>query len=344
MSLIPANKDGDNMTTPSKMMYLAGSKLVLGLILACGLVQGAASQSVAPVKEATLLIGFAPGGGIDTTGRIVAGAVSDATGVPIVVLNKPGAGGNVAHQSLAASGPYDGSTIILSSVGSLTVSPHMTRLGYDPKTDFAPISMGVKFPNVLVIPASLNIKSLDEFIRYAQDNPGKVNFASSGVGSASHMAGELLNDRAGIAMVHVPYKGGAPAMNDLLTGRVDAYFATPSSSRPHIQSGKLVAIATSGAERSSQFPDLPAISERYPGFNATNWYAFMAPAATPAATVQWWNEQINKALNSAAVKEKLAKAGLEPTPSTQKELGQTIALEFDTWGRIIKERGITLAK
>lgn len=330
------------MTTEKRPFFTFFPKLLSGILVsfsACGLAFG---QSAAPVKETTLVIGFAPGGAIDTTGRIVASAVNQATGVPVVVLNRAGAGGNVAHQTLAASGPFDGSTIILSSVGSLTVSPHMTKLGYDPIKDFMPITMGVMFPNVLVVPATLNIRTLDEFIKYAKDNPGKVNFASSGVGSASHMAGELLSKRAGIDMVHVAYKGGAPAMNDLIAGRVDAYFATPSSSKPHLDGGRLVALATSGAKRSSQFPDLPAISELYPGFNATNWYAFMAPAGTPQATVQWWNEQILKALSSEDVKSKLAKAGLEPHGTTPKELADAISLEFDTWGAIIKERGITL--
>lgn len=331
------------MLTKTSSMTAIFQKFLPAMLISLCVGATAFGQTAAPVKEAKLVIGFAPGGAIDTTGRIVASALSESTGIPVVVLNRPGAGGNVAHQMLAASGPFDGSTIILSSVGSLTVSPHMTKLGYDPIKDFLPISMGVMFPNVLVVPATLNIKTLDEFIKYAKDNPGKVNFASSGVGSASHMAGELLNKRAEIDMVHVPYKGGAPAMNDLIAGRVEAYFATPSSSQPHLEGGKLVAIATSGEKRFSQFPDLPAINERFPGFNATNWYAFMAPAGTPKATVQWWNEQIVKALSSEDVKNKLAKAGLVPSPSSQQELEAAIALEFETWGGIIKERGITLS-
>ncbi len=295
-----------------------------------------------PFSQANLIIGFASGGAIDMTGRIVAAAVSEATGLPVVVNNRPGAGGNVAHQTLVSSGPYDGSTIILSSVGSLTVSPHMTRLTYDPKKDFLPITMGVNFPNVLVVPASLKVKTLQQFIDYARKNPGKVNVASSGIGSAAHMAAELLNERAGITMVHVPYKGGAPAMTDLLTGRVDAYFSTPSSSRPHIESGKLVALATTGLSRSSEFPDLPTVNETYPGFNATNWYAFMAPVGTPESTVRWWNDKLVSALKSEDVKKKLAAAGLTPSPSTPLELKSAIAAEYDTWGKIIKERGITL--
>jgi len=322
---------------------LISSSLFALVPVAIAHAQDAKSQAPAkpPFNQSTMIIGFAPGGAIDTTGRIVADAISSQTGIPVVVVNRPGAGGNVAHQNLAASGPFDGSTIILSSVGALTVSPHLTKLNYDPKKDFIPISMAVNFPNVLVVPSSLNIKTFEEFVDYARQNPGKVNFASSGIGSASHMAGELLSDMAGVQMVHVPYKGGAPALTDVIAGRVDSYFATPSSSRPHLDSGKLVALATSGLSRSSQFPDIPAISEFYPGFNATNWYAFMAPKGTPKQVLDWWQENIVQALNSDNVKKRLLAAGLEPSPSSPEELAKSIDSEYETWGKIIKERGIT---
>lgn len=316
--------------------------MLAGLVATSVAPSTANAQNKPPFSTANMIVGFAPGGGTDTTTRVVAGKVAENTGLSTVVQNRPGAGSLVAHQYILSSGAKDGSAIILTSVGPMTVLPHLTKAGFDPKKDFIPITMAVNFPNVLVVPASLGINSFQEFIEYARKNPGKINFASSGIGAASHMAGELLNQRAGIDMTHVPYKGGSPALNDLLAGRVDAYFSVPSSAKPHIDAGKLKAIATSGTKRSAQFPDIPAIGEIYPGFNATNWYAFMAPAGTPPEMVQWWNAEIVKALQSPDVQERLGKIGLDISTSTPEELAQAINAEYDTWGQVIKDRGIKL--
>ena len=320
-------------------LHKLSAALFAGLMATALTTTPASAQAKPPLSNATMLVGFAAGGGTDTTTRVVANQVGESTGLPIAVLNRPGAGGIVAQQSLL-TGPKDGSTIMLTSVGPLTVLPHTSKVGFDVQKDFLPISMAVNFPNILVVPASLGVKTFNEFIEYARKNPGKVNFASSGIGAASHMAGELLNQRAGIDMMHIPYKGGAPAMNDLLTGRVDAYFSVPSSARPHIESGKLIPIATSGLTRSSQYPDLPAIGEVYPGFNATNWYAFIAPAGTPPDVVQWWNTEIVKALKNPDVQNKLNSVGLDIATSTPQELAQIINAESDMWAKVIKERNI----
>ena len=239
------------------------------------------------------------------------------------------------------SGPTDGSTILFGSVGPLTIAPHMMKLSYDPVKDFAPITMGVNFPNVLVVHAGTGIKTFAEYIAYAKKNPKKLDYASTGPGSASHLAGELLDDMAGIDTVHVPYKGGAPALQDLLGGRVAAYFSTYSTSQAYIDNGKLIPLASTGAQRLKSLPKIPTIAESgYPGFSATNWYAFVASSKVPTATLDRWNTELVKVLKSPDVMEQLNSHGLTPLPSTRDELAKYMAKESATWGRVIRERKI----
>ena len=177
----------------------------------------------------------------------------------------------------------------------------------------------------------------------ARKEPGKLTYAATGVGSASHLAGELFNQRAGVEILHVPYKGGAAAMVDLLGGRISAYYSTPSTAEPHIKSGKLIAIATTGLKRSAMFPDIPTIAESgYPGFNASNWYAYLAPAKTPEATLNRLNTEFVRALNDPEVREQLAQHGLVPDPMTRQELADFIAAESKTWATVVKERNIKI--
>ncbi|MBN9475053.1 MAG: Twin-arginine translocation pathway signal [Bordetella sp. SCN 67-23] len=308
--------------------------------LACALPPLAAAQDI-PRKSITMVVGFAPGGGADTAARLIARKLSENLGRPVVVENKAGAGGNIAHDLVARAEP-DGSTILLGSIGPLAIAPHLMKLPYDPAKDLAPITMGVNFPNVLVAYAGLGIKTLDDYIEMARKHPEKMSYASTGAGSASHLAGELLNQRAGVNIVHVPYKGGAPAMVDLLSGRVASYYSTPSSAQPHIETGKVVAIATTGLKRPAFMPDVPTIAESgIPGFNATNWYAFVAPGKTPAGILDRWNEAIVKVLKDPDVSAQLIKHGLTPDPMSREELARFIADESATWGAIIKERHIT---
>jgi tripartite-type tricarboxylate transporter receptor subunit TctC len=202
--------------------------------------------------------------------------------------------------------------------------------------------MGVTFPNVLVVNAGLGVKTLAEYVALAKAKPGGLEFASTGSGSASHLAGELFNARAGVEILHVPYKGGAQAMQDLLSGRVAAYFSVPSTAEPHIETGKLVPLATTGLSRPTFMPNLPTVAESgYPGFNATNWYAFVAPGKTPTPILERWNQEIVKALNAPDVREELMKRGLIPTPTTREELARFIASESATWEKVVRERKIT---
>jgi len=293
-------------------------------------------------KPITIIIGFVAGGASDTSTRLVAKKVSENIGQPVVVENRPGAGATIATQYVANSKP-DGSTLILGTIGPIAVAPHLMQLGYDPIHDLAPITMGVNFPNVLVVHPSLNVKTLQEFIDLAKKEPGKLTYAATGVGSASHLAGELFNQRAGVEILHVPYKGGAAAMVDLLGGRISAYYSTPSTAEPHIKSGKLIALATTGLKRSEMFPDIPTIAESgYPGFNASNWYAYLAPAKTPEATLNRLNTEFVRALNDPEVREQLAQHGLVPDPMTRQELADFIAAESKTWATVVKERNIKI--
>ena len=299
------------------------------------------AQEFPPKKPVSLVVGFAAGGAADTAARLIARKLGENIGQSVIVENKAGAGGNIAHQ-FVANAPADGSVILFGSVGPLTIAPHLMKLPYDPVKDLAPITMGVNFPNVLVVNANLKIRTLAEFVAYAKKNPGKLDFASTGAGSASHLAGELFNDRAGIDTVHIPYKGGAPALQDLLGGRVAAYYSTPATAQAHIESGKLVPLATTGLARPAFMPNVPTIAESgYPGFNALNWYAFVAPGKTPVPILDRWNLELVKVLNAPDVKEALVKHGLTPAPGTREELARFMASESVTWGRIVRERKIT---
>jgi tripartite-type tricarboxylate transporter receptor subunit TctC len=311
------------------------------LLLASFLLATVAGAQELPQKTITLVVGFVAGGGADTAARIIARKVSDNLKQSVVIDNRAGAGGNLAHQYVATATP-DGSTILLGSVGPLAVAPHMMKVGYDPIKDLAPLTMGVTFPNILVVNSGLGVKTLAEYIALAKAKPGGLEYASTGSGSASHLAGELFNARAGVEIVHIPYKGGAQAMQDVLSGRVAAYFSVPSTAEPHIETGKLIPLATTGLTRPTFMAGVPTVAESgFPGFNATNWYAFVAPGKTPPAILDRWNRELVKAMNDPEVNEELLKRGLIPTPTTRDELAKFIASESATWEKVVRERKIT---
>ncbi len=317
-------------------------------IIACiACIAAALSTSVAraqdfPTKTVTMVVGFAAGGATDTAARIIARKLTENTGLAIVVDNRGGAGGNIAHQQVATA-PADGTVILLGSVGPLCIAPHLVaKLPYDPQRDLAPLTMGVSFPNVLVVHAGVPAKTFAEFLALAKAKPGALDYASTGIGSASHLAGEMFKQRAGIDILHVPYKGGAPAMIDLLGGRISAYYSTPSTAGPHLESGKLRALAVTGATRLPSMPNVPTIAESgFPGFEATNWYAFVAPGKTPAKILERWNAELVKVLNAPDVREQLNKHGLTPMPGTRDELAATIKRESAAWAQVIRDGKIT---
>ncbi len=300
---------------------------------------GGAACAWTPAHPVTLSVGFVPGGGTDTTARIVAKKLSENIHQSVVVENRPGAGGNIAAQAIATAAP-DGYQIHLSSVGPLTVSPHMMKVPYDVKRDFAPITLGVVFPNVIVVPASSPAKTLADFVAMAKKDD--IAYASSGIGGAAHLAGELLAQRAGIHMVHVPYKGGGAAMTDVLGGRVAMYPAVPSTAVPHIEAGKLRALAVTGPDRLPNLPNVPTVAESgYPGFAAENWYAFVAPAKTPKDIIDFWNRELVKALKDPEVVQALDKQGLSPHPGTPEDLAKYIDSESEKWAKVVKAAHIT---
>ena len=324
------------MTKTTSALLATLATLAFGL---CA--QRAVAQDFPPKKTVTIMVGFAAGGATDIAARIIAQKLGENIGQSVVVDNKAGAGGNIAHQ-LTATGPADGTLLLLGSVGPLAIAPHMMKLPYDPVKDFAPLTMGVNFPNVLVVGASTGIKTFAEFIAYAKKNPGKLDFASTGPGSASHLAGELLNQMAGIDTLHIPYKGGAPALQDLLAGRVAAWYATYATAQPHIESGRLIPLASTGAQRLAALPNVPTIAESgYPGFSATNWYAFIATSKMSPALQERWNAELVKVLKSPDVVAALNKHGLPAQPGTREELARYISAESNTWGKLIRERKIT---
>jgi len=284
-------------------------------------------------------VGFEPGGGTDTTARIVAPTLSELLGQQVVVENRAGAGGNIAVDYVAKAAP-DGYTLVLANVGALAVNPHILRTPYDPLRDLAPVSMAVVFPNVLVVQPDLPVKSVQDYVKLAREKPG-VTYASSGIGGAGHLAGELLKDMAKIDIVHVPYKGGGPAMQGFLGRQVDSFFATPISSISQIRSGKARAIATTGAKRDKLMPDVPTVAESgFPGYEALNWYGYLAPAKTPKEIIERLSRDIAKALADPKVLAALNKTGVEPLAMTPDEFGRYIQREYDSWGKVVREAGI----
>jgi tripartite-type tricarboxylate transporter receptor subunit TctC len=308
-------------------------------VLALGLAAGAHAQTF-PSKPITTVVGFEPGGGTDTTARIVAKTLSEQIGQQVVVENRSGAGGDIAVDYVAKAAP-DGYTIVLANVGALAVNPHILKTPYDPMKDLTPITMGVVFANVLIVQPDMKAKTLADYVKLAKEKPGSITYASSGIGGAGHLAGELLKVMAHIDIVHVPYKGGGPAAQGFLGKQVDSFFATPVSSIKQIQAGKARALATTGTKRAKLMPDVPTVAEAgYPGYEALNWYAYLGPANMPKEIVQKLNRALVKALKTPEVLAAFDKQGLESQPGTPEELAKYMAREYETWGKVVKQANI----
>jgi tripartite-type tricarboxylate transporter receptor subunit TctC len=265
--------------------------------------------------------------------------LGELLGQQVVVENRAGAGGNIAVDYVAKQAP-DGYHVVLANVGALAVNPHILKTPYDPLKDLVPVSMAAVFANVLVVQPALQVKSIPDYVKLAKDKPG-ITYASSGIGGAGHLAGELLKRMANIDIVHVPYKGGGPAMQGFLGGQIDSFFATPISSVSQIRAGKARAIATTGSKRAALMPDVPTVAEQgFPGYEALNWYGYLAPARTPKEIVDRLARDIAKALHDPKVVSAMEKTGVEPVAMTPEEFGRYIKREYDTWGKVVKEAGI----
>ena len=311
-------------------------------ILASGLAPlPALAQAAFPSRPIQLSVGFAPGGGTDITARLLARKLAEQLGQPVTVDNKPGAGGNLAAELAARAAP-DGHFIHLTAVGPLTVAPHLTKkLGYDPRRDFTPLSMAVAFPNVLVVNPAQPYRTLDDYAKFARTQPGVIAYGTSGIGGTGHLSGALFEFIAKIDLTHVPYKGGGPAMSDLLGNQVQSLFASAPSAVSQIKAGKIRALAVTGAKRSEAMPEVPTIAETFPGYDVTNWYAFVAPPKLPRELAERWNREIVRALSDPEVREKIREHGMDAVPSTQTELAGRIEREYVLWQGIVKRAGIT---
>ncbi len=318
--------------------------------LVCALFASAASvasvtayaQAAAfPSKPMRLIIPAAPGGGTDILGRVVAKKLSENVGQPVIVDNRAGGSGFIAAEQTARMAP-DGYTVLIAPIATFGLAPSIYKsLPFDPVRDFAPISRGVVVTNVLVVHPSLPVKTAKEFLALAKAKPGALNYGTSGYGSAAHLASELFALKGGVEFLHVPYKGGGPAVADLVAGHIQFSFATAPSALALIKGGKLRPLGVTTPNRFPSLPDVPTISEAvFPGFEASNWYGFVAPANTPKEIVAKLNQELHRAMASPDVSHALLAQGMEPTPSTPEEFGAFIKSEIAKWAEVVKARGI----
>ncbi|HEV7820717.1 MAG TPA: tripartite tricarboxylate transporter substrate binding protein [Burkholderiales bacterium] len=295
-----------------------------------------------PDKPIRMIVPVAPGGGADITARAVAQKLAAAWGQQIIIDNRAGAGGTVG-MDIGAHATPDGYTVIEGSMGPLTVDVSLySKLPYDPVRDFTPIARGVTALNMLVVHPSLPVNSVKELIAYAKANPARLNFGSSGAGRADHLAGELFNTLAGVKMQHVPYKGGAPAMVDLVGGNIQLIFATVSTAVASVKAGRIRPLAVTTANRVELFPELPTVAEAgVPGFAVDNWYGFVGPRGLPREIVLKLHGEINRALGAPDVKSRLEQLGILPfTLPTPEAFGDYIKAEIAKYAKVVKDSGV----
>ena len=293
-----------------------------------------------PSKPIRLVVPFPPGGSLDVVARAIGAKLSEAWGQQVVIDNRPGAGGNIGADLVAKSAP-DGYTILEGALSTHAVNVTLYgKLPYDPIKDFAPISLVAITPNVLVVNPTAQFNTVPELIAYAKANPGKLSFGSGSNGSAGHLAGELFKTDAHIDMVHIPYKGGAPALQALLAGDTQLMFDNLANSMQQVKAGKLKAIAVTTAKRSALVPELPTLAETgVPGFDIFTWWGFMAPAGTPKEIIAKWNSEVTRILNTPEMKAFFAQQGAEPAPTTPDQFETLIKSEITKYAKIIKESG-----
>ena len=294
-----------------------------------------------PERPVRLIVPYAPGGSADIAARLVTDAWAKALGSTMFIENKGGAGGNLGVDAVAKAAP-DGYTIGLQTV-SLAINPALTaKMPYDTLKDLAPIGMVASSQHVLVVNAKLPAANLKELLAELKAKPGRMTYGSAGAGSTFHMSAELFKAVAGVSIVHIPYRGGGPALIDTISGQVDMSFPVVSAAQQHVQAGKLRALGVTGSQRSSLLPGVPTIAEAgLPGYNFETWFMVFAPSATPRPVIDKLNAALNQALATAALKERMVKEGFDPLPSTPAEARSRLEADMPKWARLIKERGIT---
>lgn len=299
----------------------------------------AAQADSYPSRSIRIVVPFPPGGATDAAARLVATKMSEKWGQPVVIDNRAGAGGNVGSDIVAKSAP-DGYTLVMGVTGSHAINTSLySKMPYDPVADFVAISQVAVVPNVVVVHPSVPARTLAELVALAKREPGKLNYASLGNGTAAHLGMELLKSAAGIDLTHVPYKGSAPAVTDLLAGQVQVMVDGLPSALQHVKAGKLRAIALTSLHRAPALPDLPTIAETYPGFYADAWSGLFAPKGTPPAIVNQLSTEVQRILRLPDVREKLAALGAEPVGSTQAEFAAHVKREIDKWAKVVKTSG-----
>jgi tripartite-type tricarboxylate transporter receptor subunit TctC len=308
--------------------------------LALAALAPAQAPAAYPTKPIRLVVPFPPGGATDILAREVAKHLTDAWGQSVVVDNRPGAGGNIGSELVAKAAP-DGYTLEMGTVGTHAINSSLySKMPYDHIKDFVPVILVAGVPNVLEVNPALPVNSVQELIAYAKANPNKLNFASSGAGTSIHLSGELFKVMAGVQMTHVPYKGSAPALADLIGGQVQLMFDNLPPSLPQIKAGKLRALAVTSATRAPALPDVPTVAEAgLPGFEASSWFGVLAPAGTPPAIVTKLNAEIAKWLTSPEAKEKLASVGANIAGGTPEDFARHIQAETSKWAKVVKESG-----
>ena len=330
------------MIRSTKRQFLRAA--LCGLYAALCLNTAHAAGDDYPTRPIKFVVPYTAGGSNDVVGRVLAQKLSADWGVPIIVENRAGAGGNLGA-ALVARSPADGYTFLITPNNLLTMNPYLyqkTGVGYDPIKDFQPVSLVATGPILLAVNAELPVKSAKELIAYAKANPGKLSYASAGVGTPHHLSAELLKSLSGIDMLHVPYKGAVPAVSDLAAGRVQVMFGIPNSLMPFVKSGQLRALAVSGLKPSPELPDLPTLDPSgVPGFDSTLWIGLTAAAGTPAPVIAKVSQGIAQAMHDPEVKASLQAQGLSPASSTPQEFAALIKHDADRWSKLIKDRQLS---
>jgi tripartite-type tricarboxylate transporter receptor subunit TctC len=332
----PLRKRGRNRFRPSRFRLAAAA-----LCLCLSVVQPTAGRAEEwPAKPLKLIVPFPAGGGTDVVARIVANGLGEALGQPVVVDNRGGAGGTLGAD-LVAKAPPDGYTILMATVSTHGINPNLyKKVGYDPVKDFAPISLMALVPNVLEVNPAVKASTVQELIALAKASPGKINFASSGSGTSIHMSGELFKLMAAVDIVHVPYKGSAPALTDLLGGQVDMMFDNLPASISHIRAGKLRPLAVTTTKRAAALPDVPTMEEAgLKGYEATAWFGLLAPAGTPMPIVEKMSAELDKYVKSEQAKAALAEQGAEPVGGSPESFDEFIKAELVKWGKVVQASG-----
>ncbi len=312
---------------------------LIALLLA-SLAAAFATAADFPTKPLRIIIGFPPGGATDLVARLLSPKLADAFKQQVIVDNRPGANGVIASELTAKAAP-DGYTMHLGTLAALVITPAITQVPYDPFKDFSPIGRTVALQNIFIAHPTLPVTNIKELIALARARPGTLNYASSGTGSTGHLSGELLKTMAKIDMTHIPYKGGGPALTDLLGGQVELFIAIISTAIPHVKAGKARALAVTGDKRAAALPDVPTVDESgVKGYESTNWYCMLGPANLPKPIVERWHKEMTAALNAPEIKQALFDRGIDAAPTTPAEFTTYLKSETAKWTRVVKASNI----